>query len=350
MPTFRLHIGFELPFWLAAHEGEYDVVINGAHHRVSVSNSVNRVEIGDFYLGNQAKGVVWCHEADGEATRERLRLDNPNFPVTRHPLNTVVTHIRNVEADDEHVLPQLYEQEKIQWVPESLQVANRFLEAYSLAALDDKTRGEAGRVAFWDVGFVVVSFWDDSATRQLWGHIEAVREKTPRPESFDARRQLGLEELVAEEEEYPLPRLLSASAWAHIQRGNYRAAIVDDFNAIEVAVSEYARELAALRNLPNKEMESILKRLRFDGTCDDLLPLLGGARLKDWEKWPLLKKAQSIRNKVVHHGARATSSDARTVHNAATWTLTHLRVLLAEFDPSDADEANRDIASEGGPD
>jgi hypothetical protein len=334
MPTFTLHIGFELPFWLAAHEGDYDVMIHGSRHHVSVNNSVNRLEIGDFYLGTQAKGVVWCHEADGESTREKLQLDNPNFPVTRHPLNTVVTHVRGVEAPNKRAIPKLYEEEKRSWVAESLEVVNRFLEAYSIAAFDDKTRGEVGRVAFWDVGFVVVSFWDEGGKRQLWGHIEAVRSKTARPLPFDAKRQQALELLVMNEVEYPLDRVLSASAWAHLQRGNYRAAIVDDFNAIEVAVSEYARELAARRNVPKKDLDSIFKRLRFEGICD-LLPVLGGMKIKDWDKWHLLKTAQRIRNKVVHRGARATSADARTVHDAATWTLTYAVVWLANLESSD---------------
>ena len=230
-----------------------------------------------------------------------------------------------------------------------MEVVNRLVDAYSLAALDDKTRGEAGRVAFWDVGLVVMSFWDESGSHQLGGLMQELRPNLPPPKPIDDERQMIFEGLLRMEDEYPLPPLLSVSAWAHFQRGNYRAAIVDDFNAIEVAVSEYARELAAQRGLPSGEMEGILKRLRFDGICDDLLPLVGGPRLRQWEKWPLLKEAQNIRNKVVHRGARATSSDARTVHNAAIWTLTWLVVWSAERESPSVEGSSPDAAPAEGP-
>jgi hypothetical protein len=324
MPGFRVHIGFELPFWLALREGEYAVTSRGDSHVVSISNSVNRVEIGDFYLGSQAKGVIWCHDANGEATRQELQRQNPNMPITRHALKTVVTHVREVEAIDEQELRGLYEQQKKTWVDESFELVNRLIDAYSLAALDDKTRGEVGRVAFWDTGFVIVSFWDQTGSHQLWGQMEAVRAQTPPPQPFDNERQRTFEGLVALNDEYPLPRLLSVSAWGQMQRGNYRAAIVDDFNAIELAVSDLARDLAQERQLSGDGVDGLLKRLAFETICRELLPFLGGPKLAQWDKWQLIKEAQEIRNRVVHRGAHATLSDARTVHDAAIWTLTYL--------------------------
>ena len=238
MPNFRVHIGFELPFWLALRQDEYRVVFAGSQHRVSVNNSVNRLEIGDFFLGKQAKGVVWCQAADGERTRRELQRQHPEMPITRHPLKTVMTHIREVQAENEQEISALYEREWKTWVLESFDVVNRLVDAYSWAALDDKTRGEAGRVAFWDVGMVVVSFWDESGGHQFGGYMQEVRPNIPPPQPFDEERQKTFEMVLGMEDEYPLHRLLSVSAWAHFQRGNFRAAIVDDFNAIEVAVSQ----------------------------------------------------------------------------------------------------------------
>jgi hypothetical protein len=267
------------------------------------------------------------------------------MPITRHLLKTVVTHIREVEASDEQELRALYERDKKRWIEESFDVVNRLIDAYSLAALDDKTRGEAGRVAFWDVGLILVSFWDESGSHQLGGHMQAVRPDTPPPHPFDADRQLIFEGLVGMEDEPPLPRLLSVTAWGHIQRGNYRAAIVDDFNAIELAVSKFANDLARKRNLPAEEVEGLLRRLKLEDVCRDLLPVMGGPKLTDWDKWSRVKKAQEIRNRVVHRGVHATRSDASVVHDAALWTLTWLIASTAELESPSAEQSGPDGAS-----
>jgi len=324
MAEFQVHIGFELPFWLALPEGSYEVSWLDAKQTLTVNNSVDRLEVGDFYLGRKAKGVVWCHQGEGEDTRRKLRDENPDMPVTRHALKTVVTHVRRFEASDLDELRMVYGGERRKWVEDTLEIVNRFIDAYCVAALSDKDRGEAGRVALWDVGLVMVSFCDETGSQQLEGYMERVRGATPPPEPFDADRQQIFQGAIATDDEYPLPRLLSISAWSHIQRGNYRAAIVDDFNAIELAVAGLARDLAVSRGLSPEGIEDLLRRLRFEGICTVLLPLVEGPNLKEWEKWPLVDKAQKIRNRVVHRGSHASRSDAAGVHNAAVWTLTWL--------------------------
>ena len=346
MPTFRVQIGFELPFWLALPEREYKVAWQGSRHTLSINNSVDRVEVGDFYLGKEVKGVVWCHQADGERVRAQQQELNPGMPITRNALKTVVTHVREVEAETVEALHRLYKERGAQWVEDTRQVVNRLLDAYTLAALDDKTRGEAGRVAYWDIGFVLVSFWDESGQQPLPGQMEAVRARTPAPEPFDARRQLIFEGLIHLQDEHPLPRLLSISAWSHIRRGNYRAAIIDDFNAIELAVADLVRELAIERKLPSEEMEWLVRNLRFEPICDNLLPVLGGPKLTQWDRWKLVKKAQEIRNEVAHRGAHATPADANTVHNAAVWTLTDLAAWRALKNHGDDVEAAPEAAHE----
>jgi hypothetical protein len=327
MPTFRVQIGFELPFWLALPEREYAVAWQGGRQTLSINNSVDRVEVGDFYLGKEVRGVVWCQQAEGERVRTQLQRSSPGMPITRHALKSVVTHVREVEADTPGALGELYEQQREQWVDETLQIVNRLLDAYTLAALNDRIRGEAGRVAYWDIGFVLVSFLDEHGRQPLLAHMQPVRARTPRPEPFDAKRQLVFERLIDWEDEYPLPDLLSISAWSHILRGNYRAAILDDFNAIELAVADLVRELAAERSLPSREIGRLL-HLRFDDICRNLLPVVGGPKLTLWDKWPRVKKAQDIRHKVVHRGAHATRADANIVHDAAILTLTHLTAWL----------------------
>ncbi len=324
MPTFRVQIGFELPFWLALPEREYNVAWQGERHTLSINNSVDRVEVGDFYLGKRLKGVVWCQQAEGETVRTQLQQSDPDMPITRHALKTVVTHVRRVEADTPEALAELYVQHRVQWFEETRQIVNRLLDAYMLAALDDRTRGEAGRVAYWDIGFVLVSFLDEHGAQPLPGQMEGVRARTPPPEPFDAHRQQIFEGLIEWEDVHPLPRLLSISAWSHIQRGNYRAAIIDDFNAMELGVADLVRELATERNLPSEEIEWLLRTLRFEPICDNLLPVVGGPKLTQWDKWKLVKKALEIRNEVAHRGAHATLAHASTVHNAAVWTLTWL--------------------------
>jgi hypothetical protein len=328
MLGFRVHIGFELPFWLALPEGQYSVAFGGSNHILTLNSSVDRVDIGDFYLGSGFKGVIWCNAADGEATRQELQRKNPGTPITRHPLKTVVTHIREVEAVDVGELQSLYTSKRRAWVDESLEIVNRLIDAYSLAALDDETRAEAGRVAFWDIGSVVVSFWDEAGSQQLGGQMEFVRRQMPRPEPLSDDRQRAFERLISQHDEYSLPSLLVVGGWGQIQRGNYRAAVVDDFNALELAVTHFARGMATGLGLSN--IENVMKRLNFETVCKDLLPSLNGPRLSQWEHWGRIKEAQRIRNKVVHHGAHAIRSDALAVHRAAVLTLDYLRETARE--------------------
>jgi len=324
MPKFQVRVGFELPFWLAIAEGEYEVEWLGGKQAISLSNAVNRVDIGDFYLGSGAKGVIWCHEANGESTRRDLQKQHPTMPITRHQLKSVVTHTRTVDADDQRALEQRYESQKQTWFDESFAVVNRFIDAYSVVAVDERTRSEVGQVALWDIAYVVVSFWDGDGTRQIWGQMESGKPQTPRPEPFDSDRQTAFETLLQSSEQYPLPRLLSATASSQIQRGNLRAAIIDDWGAIELAIDDFVRELAQTGGLPSTELERLLKRLRLDEICRDLLPIVGGPKLTEWDNWESIRNAQDIRNRVVHAGTRATLGEAEAVHDAAIATLTFL--------------------------
>jgi len=329
MKNYEVHFGFELPFWLALPEGEYMVAVKRDATKLSITNIADRLEAGDPYLLKGGIIRVLSPQARGEQARTDLKGSYPQLPVTRHPLKTLVTHVREASCADDAELLRLYHRRKRAWYRESLRVVNRLIDAYQEVVTDDTLRGHASRVAPWDLDRFVTSLWDTDAQprRQVTGLVERELPEMPRPSPVPRKVVDALRQLLADPAELPipLPQVLNAGALSKIVRGDYRGAVVDDVTALEFSVEISFRSLAAGR-LPPEIIESLLSLHLFPELCCKWLPAIGGPQLT--EDWGDIAGARKIRNGVVHQGKRATEHQARVVHDVCTAGLQRLSRTL----------------------
>jgi len=322
MKVYEVQFGFELPFWLALPEGECTVAVDANTARLSVSNAVDRWEVGDPDLLPGMIIQVLSPQETRDETREQLRREHQDIPVTRHSLKTLVTHVREVICADEEEVKRLYDSNKRVWYDESLKAVNRLIDAYQSVVPDDALRGHAAQVAPWDMDRFVTSLWDTDPRRQLTGSIEPALPEMSRPSPMPPRAVGALRRLLADPAQLPIPQVLNAGALSKIVRGDYRGAIIDDVAALEIAVENSFDGLAKGR-LPPEIIESLRGLRRFPDLCCKWLPAVGGPRLRDKE-WNNIDNARKIRHGVVHRGERATEDQARTVHDACTVGLRRL--------------------------
>lgn len=329
MSSYDVHFGLELPFWLALPNGSFDVADGGERHRFNLSNSVYRLDVGDFFLAKQ-EGLrrQWVESEYAEIVRGALQKEHPTMPITQHATKTFLTHVRKIEAAGLDELTKLYEQSRESWYQQTLQLVNKIIESYMVITVE--TPGHVGPVASWDIGSVLVSFWDVTGMpppKQVIGVQLYVRpadtNSPPAPMAND--RRLLFEESLLSDVPLPVVDLLFIGAGSQITRGRYRNAIVDDVTAFELEVAQQAERLLT-GHLP----ESIIEKLtdqRFDDLCAWLDPL-GGPAIKQLGRWPDAQKARAIRKAVVHDGAAATEEDARFVHEVVGVMLNALRGML----------------------
>lgn len=317
MKKYEVHFGFELPFWLAVPEGECMVALKANVAKLSVTNVADRLEAGDPYLLNGGIIRRLSPQEVGEQSREEMKSLYPNLPVTRHPLKTLVTHVREVTRANDAELLLLYRDNKDIWYKDSLQVVNKLIDAYQLAVENDALRGHASRVAPWDVDRFVTSLWDidTEPRRQLTGYIEAALPLVDRPSPISSSATSIMRQLLEDPNDLPIPQVLNAGALSKIARGDFRGAIIDDVTALEIVV-ENSFDGLARGKLP-REVFEFLRARRFQERCRKWLPVVGGPKLTE-EEWKKIEKARSIRHKVVHLGKPASQQQASAVHDACT--------------------------------
>jgi len=322
MKKYEVQFGFELPFWLALPEGECMVGVEPDVAKLSVTNIADRLEAGDLYLLKGGIIRVLTPQAVGEQARTDLKGRYQELPVTRHPLKTLVTHVREVTCADDEELKRLYESNKRVWYQESLKAVNKLIDAYQSVVPDDELRGHAAQVAPWDMDRFVTSLWDTDPRQQLAGSIEPALPEMPRPSPMPPRAVGALRRLLADPAQLPIPQVLNAGALSKIVRGDFRGAIIDDVAALEIAVENSFDGLAKGR-LPPEIIDSLRGLHRFPDLCYKWLPAIGGPRLREKE-WNDIVDARKIRHGVVHRGERATEDQARIVHDACTVGLRRL--------------------------
>ncbi|MCJ7491791.1 MAG: hypothetical protein MUP15_06535 [Dehalococcoidia bacterium] len=332
MMKYEVHLAVELPFWMALPADEFSVVLDGKRHRIKTSNEVVRMDAGDFYRRPNGYLVVWVDENGREAKRRELEDRYPELPVFQRKTKTVVTHIRDVRAQDDTALRSRYDRNAAQWIEESIDVANRLIDSYRSVTSDATSRREAANVSKWELVSAIVSFWE--GTRQVGGTIQPLAGPAvtappllPDEDVQSLRRELGTgkSSRVAES--------LLQAAGSHIPRGAYRNAIIDAVTALEIAAEEAIRKLGRRKKLPKILVDYLVSSSSgvgsFERRCKNVIPALGGPSLphENNRLWDAIKKARDRRRDIVHKGEAATETEALDAVSACAWGVRKLREL-----------------------
>lgn len=328
--NYEVHFGVELPFWISLPDGSYQIRLDGETHKLNFSNHVSRIAIGDFAIGQRAIDAHWVHTNDAEATRKALQANHAGMPVTRHDAKTVLTHARSIEVSDETVLHDLYEARRLNWYEQTLRLFNKFIQAYMIKAHAGVGIGQAGAVASWDLGGLLVSFWQvgtpDGIPLQIGGNYELVRSESLAPAAIGDADVEVVKALLAADDELPLVDVLHCGAAAQIERGAYRNAIIDDITALELEAERVLRDLVK-GTLPVEAIDRITRRY------DDVQRWTGylkGRRLSDSPVARQVRIAREQRHLINHVGLPATRQEALDVHSTVADAIAWLRPAAAD--------------------
>ena len=187
MSRYEVHLAFELPFWLALPNGPIDVADGGRMHHFSLSNTVSRLDVGDYYLGEGNLGRTWIEHDAAEALRVKLQQDNPTMPITRHDAKTVLTYVQELDCANDDEVNVAIRSSGDDWHADAIRLTNRIIDAYVVLA--PEAQGQIGPVAEWDLGRTIVSVWlvpsAGGPLRQVGGKQLFLRDESPCPSPLD---------------------------------------------------------------------------------------------------------------------------------------------------------------------
>lgn len=318
MSQYEVHFGLELPFWLELRDGDIEIGESGTAHRFKLSNNVHRLDIGDFFVGPRPVRY-WVQSEDAEHLRKEFQQENPDMPITRHASKTVLTHVRDVECENDEVV-RLYHERREEWFEETLRLTNRLIEVYMHLAGGE---GDVGPVASSDVEDIIVSFWQvqpNGTKTQLAGmHLLTTEEAAPQSPIEEERERL-VRLALRDEVQLSLIDYLQSGASALISRGRYRHAVADAVSALEMQIAQWVE--GRLKRVLPPDMVDDLVRQRFDDLCSWMVKL-EGPDVKQAQDWPGAVRARRLRQDILHAGANASRADAEAAC-AATGAIINL--------------------------
>lgn len=218
---------------------------------------------------------------------------------------------------------------------------NEMIDAYRAADMGQERSRRAGRLSDWDVPNALV-FVMRGDSQVAFTEVPYRRLSRTRLQS-DTCDQETVETMVTflQDPELPSPAMtLLAEAYSAWERGNYRAAVIDAYVAVE---EQSVRTLKAALSTPHSPIESIDaflgevgKWIRATERCDKILESVCGRSLRQENRrlWNRFDKVRTRRNRAVHRGEwpdrRQSSKDVLTCHEVTAWLASVAADLVRE--------------------
>lgn len=217
---------------------------------------------------------------------------------------------------------------------------NEFIDAYRAADLGSPRAHRAARLSSWDVPNALMFVM--RGDRQVFFAEVAFRPESRRGLQGDTYDQEAVASMhtFLRDLELPSPAMiLLADALSASERGNYRAALIDAYVAVEEQSMRTLKVALDNQHSPIQNIDAFLDQIgigiRVTDRCDKLLKSVCGRSLN--ENRELLKRLHEVRkhrNKAVHRGEWPRESqcvdDVLTCFEVTTWLASVAADLVRE--------------------